>query len=910
MIDDQRLRDEIRWLGQVLGAAVTELEGASTYELIERVRSLAKDRRAGDATAEAALLERVHAMTPDEMVRLTSAFSVFFDLANLAEDRHRVRVLREREEAGGDAPRRESIEEAIERLRAAGVSGHSLGELLDRLEIEMVFTAHPTEAKRRTIREKIRHLRELLRQLDTGSLLPRERAALQADVRREMLSIWQTEFLQDRRPTVLEEVERGLFAMESLWRIMPELMRGMHAAVASIDDRPVGPVRPFIRFGSWIGGDRDGNPFVTTEVTRDTLKMLRAWAIEHHLAAARSMVREFSMSHRKAPCSAALVTALREIEQQWPDLARRLEPISIHEVARRWLIAMEWRLVRTLVSVKESVNREGAYERFDEFSSDLRLIHESVAAQSGGAALAQPLLEWIDRATIFGFHTARLDVRQESSWYHDVVGEVLAGLGVTETYDDLDEADRQRVLSEAMTIDWDLADESSLSDRATETISLMRLLASSAAQNGEGSLGCHVISMTHRPSDVLAVLWLSRWATRHAPDGPLSMPLTPLFETIADLHHAPETLRAMLEHPVYRAAVRDQGDRQFIMIGYSDSTKDGGYLSACWNQYTAQRGLHDVAAAFGVRVTFFHGRGGSLGRGGGPAARSIMSLPPDVVDGAMRITEQGEVLAERYDDPEIAQRHLEQVTWATLLVSALPAPKIPTAWIDTMQTLADSAYHHYRELVELPGFLKYFERATPLEEIEQLPFGSRPARRKGERSLTSLRAIPWVFSWTQNRHMFPAWYGIGSAVKQLIHEDPDSGERLAEMYRSWPFFRAILDNAALALSKADMGIAHLYVRLVEEDPECESIWRRIASEYDCSRAAVLRMTEEEDLLSNVPWLDRSISVRNPYVDPLNMIQVELLHRMRSASDDATRDALRPLVRLSIQGIAAGLRTTG
>ena len=513
----------------------------------------------------------------------------------------------------------------------------------------------------------------------------------------------------------------------------------------------------------------------------------------------------------------------------------------------------------------------------------------------------------------------RLDVRQGAPLYSDVMAELLASLNVTKDFLGLSEHERQEVLSRSMPWKEDIPREG-LSGKVVETLALFRLLHQTMVAFGPGCLGAHVISLTSAPSDVLTVLWFWRWAQSvGSPPGTDvtkledQLSIAPLFEKIEDLKNGAATLDAILQHPMYAAHLAHQGGRQIVMVGYSDSTKDGGYLAACWGLYRAQSDLQRVADRYSVKLTFFHGRGGSLGRGGGPAARGIYSLPPDALDGSLRLTEQGEVLAERYDDAQIAYRHLEQVTSATLLASALPARTAKPAWSGIMEQLARRSYEAYRTLVDQPGFIEFFGSATPIDDIESLNIGSRPARRRGERTLGDLRAIPWVFSWTQNRCLIPAWYGLGSALVELLDGNSQSWPTVIEMYRQWPFFQATIDNAALALAKADSFIASRYADLVSNPDVKERIGEMIADERDRSKRAILAVTGGTDLLSMTPWLQASIDARNPYIDPLNLIQIELIRRRRQFSADVATDEaerIRGLLRLTVQGIAAGMRTTG
>jgi len=459
-------------------------------------------------------------------------------------------------------------------------------------------------------------------------------------------------------------------------------------------------------------------------------------------------------------------------------------------------------------------------------------------------------------------------------------------------------------------------DFQALSPEARETLAQFRLLARVNRMFGPEVIGAHIISMTHHCSDVLAPLWLSEWAAFELNGTPgISVEflrLSPLFETIDDLKRAPGTLREMFANPAYKRHLVAQCGTQMVMLGYSDSTKDGGYLSAAWSTYNAQVELCKTASDAEIRLVFFHGRGGSLGRGGGPAARSILSLPPESVDGAIRVTEQGEVLAERYDDPHIARRHLEQMTWATLLVgAAIESPPGP-AWLKVMELLAARGHAAYRSLIETPGFVEYFRQGTPIDEIEALPIGSRPSRRRGKQSISDLRAIPWVFAWTQNRALLPAWYGLGTALQSYADETPGGIEMLRSMFQGWAFFRATIENAALALAKADMGIVHAYTDLVDNVTARDAVWSAIAREYERSSDAVCATMQIDELLGESPWLQRSIRERNPYVDPLNFIQIRLLREIRSIEEDnpAGIDVLRDILRVTIQGISSGMRTTG
>ncbi|MES1254555.1 MAG: phosphoenolpyruvate carboxylase [Acidobacteriota bacterium] len=907
---NELLKRDVHMLGDKLGEAITALAGAPALALVEDIRKRARSRRAGEPGAEQALAQAVAALDEREIQTVVKAFTVFFDLSNLAEDRHRIRVLRERERT--ERIIGESIGAAIATLREAGFTPVRLQEALDRLSIDLVFTAHPSEAKRRAIRAKLRRMRRCIEELDRADLIPRERRDLETRLRTELTVLWQSEFLRPARPTVADEVDRCLSIVSRVWDVVPHIYDALRRALESTYPGSAFTVPPFLRFGSWVGGDRDGHPDVTADITARTLLVLRKAAVGLHVAECKRMSDFLSLSTREAAVLPALEARLAEAARRWPPLTARLASGSPLEAYRRFLAMVEWRLSASL-----EPGADGGYADGHELASDLGLVLQSLRQHPADADVAGEVEHWLDRARVFGLHLASLDIRQDSRRHAEVLTELFASLGMADNFDALGEDEKMALLSGNLPAAGAIR-EATLSANTRETLALFRLLQRTLATSGAAAIGGHVISLTRTASDVLAVLWLWRWAQAEAaaggrPESTTALPIMPLFEKIDDLARAPETLRALLRQPAYAAYLATQGGRQIVMVGYSDSTKDGGYLSACWGLYRAQADLHAVAREHHVALTFFHGRGGSLGRGGGPAARGIFSLPPESIDGSLRLTEQGEVLAERYDDPQIAYRHLEQVTWATLLASATPGAAPRASWVALLDRLAARSYTCYRELVDRPGFLEFFASATPIDEIEDLPIGSRPSRRRGQRTLSDLRAIPWVFSWTQNRSMIPAWYGLGTALAELRRESPGQWTELVEMYRTWAFFEATVDNAALALAKGDMFIAQRYADLCEAGSVREEFWSLVAGERDRTRRAILDITGETELLAGTPWFQASIEARNPYIDPLNLIQIELLRRRRGLAPDASdaeREQLRHLLRLTLQGVAAGMRTTG
>lgn len=901
---DYELRRDVRVLGLELGKVLKRHGSDGLYDLVEEVRALAKQRREGDPAANEALTQRIASLDDEQLGELMRALSCFFDLANLAEDRHRVRVLREREMLAAPAPRGQSLGAAIQKLADDGTSADELWAMLARLEIDLVFTAHPTEAKRRTIRNTLGRLRKDLVTLNREGLLPRERDQALRQIKADLDCLWETETLRPTRPTVLDEVDRSLFVADSLWKVVPWLMRGTRRALklAYPDDiSAFDALCGVVRFGTWIGGDRDGNPFVTADVTRQTLVKLRRAIIDKHLAQCLALEQTLSMSEKHHPVSDGLMQMIEDAGR-WPETEQAVGKAHPRERYRQALRILHARLAASADCDPATGGPNAGYADADALLTDLRIIENSLRDNGHDALANGAIRDWIDRAECFGLHLARLDIREDSRQLHSAIGEVLSHLAPSAPggdYDTLDEAARQSLLTAP--IDADKAAALPL-DQLTEptrnTVELFELLQHTAQNYGPAVLGELIVSMTHTPSDVLAMLYLGRLAAaRLGLDTPAAiLPAVPLFETIDDLHDAHHTLDALLSNPDYRAHVDATGGSQTCMVGYSDSCKDGGFLASNWRLYDAQSKLAVAAKKHNVGLVLFHGRGGSLGRGGGPAARGVLSLPPESVNHRIRITEQGEVLAERYDDPEIAFRHVEQVCWATLLVSNDKRERVDPAWAEALNRATAASIDKYRALRDDDAFLAYFDRATPINTIETLPIGSRPSRRRGARELQNLRAIPYTFAWTQNRHLLTAWFGLGTGLATI---PPDTRRA---MYAGWPMFQGMIQNAELALTKCDMDIAKHYADLVGDDPGCAALYETIRTEFDATRTAVLDITGQDDLLAAIPWLARSIRVRNPYIDPLNLIQVELMRRNQDPQGD--------LLRLSVQAIAAGLRTTG
>ena len=898
----------IHLLGEALGEVLRAQESVALFETEEEIRALAKARRAGEMDAAVRLPLAVAELGADAARATASAFAVYFDLINLAEEVHRIRALRERERAQHPAPIGESIGEAVARLQARGVTPERMARLLRELRIELVLTAHPTEAKRRTVLSKLQRISDLLRRLQDLDLLPRERTELLAGIQAEITALWLTDRARTTRPAVTDEVRTGLyFVDEVFWDLVPRIAADLEAAVAR--HYPGLPPPPaWLTVASWIGGDRDGNPSVVTELTADTLRLHRGLAVERHRRSVQDLARRLSVSGRRCPPPEALTA--------WLD-ARRPLPARVAYLEQRYA-GEPYRLALSLLAADlEAASREDMTARLlDEAphtarvtTGEVRKVVDLVARGVPPAVAGDRVRALEHQLDAFGLHAARLDVREDSGRLAITLGDILDRLGLETGFAGRDDPARTAVVLRLLAEEAPKASEISalaLDELAAETWRLFRLLARAQAIYGRASLGPFIVSMTRGPGDLLTVLLLARWA-----GGAAGMQIVPLFETLGDLDAAPGTLEALFALPAYRAHLHSCDREQMVMIGYSDSNKDGGYLAANWALYRAQESIARVCREHAVGLTLFHGRGGTVARGGGPAGRAIRAQPPGTVEGRFRVTEQGETIASRYADPALAHRHVEQIVSAVLLASADDAEAavaLEPSWREALDLMAGVARETYHDLVErTPGFLEYWRAATPIEELSRLRLGSRPAvRRAGGLTRSAVRAIPWVFSWMQSRFNLPGWYGLGTALAQA-----DAG-RLREMYAGWPFFRAILDNAEMSLLKADMGIAALYSELVASRALATAVFTRIGSEFVRTRESILRATGHAELMDGDPVIQRSVHLRNPYVDPLNYLQVEMLRRLRALADQDGDEAARyrEIIVVTINGIAAGLRNTG
>ncbi len=914
MEKDLPLREDIRLLGRLLGDTLQEQEGSERFDLIENIRRTAvrfhRDRDPGAKQELEAILNRLGRDTAISVVR---AFSFFSQLANIAEDLHHNRRSRAHQIAGS-LPRKGSVALALERLRQAGVAKSRLAGFLDRALIVPVLTAHPTEVQRKSILDCQMEVARLLAERDRSIFTPGERRANEEALRRVVLTLWQTRILRTTQLTVHDEIENGL----AYYRYT--FLRGLPCLYAEVEDlaaQYLGEtgfhLPSLLRIGNWIGGDRDGNPFVTQEVMRHAVHSQSMLALDFYLGEVHRLGAELSMARRLVGVSAAL-DRLAEVS---PDRSEHRSD----EPYRRALIGVYSRLAATAQQLHQhAAERQPAaaaqpYAGCAEFSADLDVIADSLTT-NGGARIARGRLRRLRRAAeVFGFHLCSLDMRQHSGVHERVVAELFARCDKSIDYAGLPETGKIELLLREIATPRPL--KSPHLEYSNETAKELGIVATAAAirwRYGAQALPNYIISKTDGVSDMLEVALLLKEAGLLVP-GPqpqLALNIIPLFETIDDLRRCSRIMDGLFQLPYYRQLLASRGNVQEVMLGYSDSNKDGGFLTANWELHKAEIELVRVFAHHGVELRLFHGRGGTVGRGGGPSYEAILAQPPGSVNGQIRITEQGEVIASKYSDPEIGQRNLETLIAAALEATLLDrgnAGYSAAAYHEVMERLSEEAFRAYRDLVyETPGFVQFFRQATPIAEIAQLRIGSRPASRKASWEIEDLRAIPWVFSWSLSRIMLPGWYGFGTAVQALIAREGDGALKLLrEMHRHWPFLQTLLSNMDMVLSKCDFGIASRYAELVGDERQRAHIFGRIQAEWQLTVKYLFAITGQRELLETNPALARSFRNRSPYIDPLNHLQVTLLRRLRAGEDD---DVIRRAIMLTINGIAAGLRNSG
>jgi len=874
------LRDDVRLLGELLGETVKRFAGEDVFATVERVRALAKSGRSGNDRAFSELADVLAGMSFDEALPIARAFAQFLHLANIAEQHHRVRRRRAYQRDPAARPQRGSCEDSFPRLLASGISAGRLHDAVCALQIELVLTAHPTEVARRRIVQKHNRLVQALAERDRPDLTLLEREELIASLRREIEGAWGTSEVREHRPSPLDEVRSGLIVFEqSLWEAVPRFARALDHALRVSTGRGLPVEATPLRFGSWIGGDRDGNPHVTPDVTRRACWLSRWAAADLYLDDIDALRDELSLD----TASPELMARVGDAREPYREL--------LSGVRTRMRATRDW-IERLLQSDEDVAAPSEIYLDPADLMADLRLCHRSLEETGHGLIASGRLTDVMRRASVFGVTLARLDIRQDAARHADAMSAITSALGLGR-YSDWNESRRLEFVAR------ELAERRPLIPPDLETTPAVRDVLetfSMIARTPPGSLNAYVITMTRAASDVLAVELLQKAARVARP-----LRTVPLFETAHDLQEASHIVDTLLGLPWYRERI--QG-RQEVMLGYSDSAKDVGRLTAGWELYKAQEAIVAACARNGVLVTLFHGRGGSVGRGGGPTHLALQSQPPGSLDGTLRVTEQGEMLQALFGFPEIAVRTMEVYTTGTLEAWLAPVGAPPAEWRECMDRLAADARTAYRQVVDdSPEFTEYLHAATPESDIDALNLGSRPARRGSDGSMRGLRAIPWQFAWTQTRLMLGAWLGVEEAIDCAVARG--EGERLKAMYREWPHFQSAVGLIEMVLAKADGRIAAEYDRRLVP-VHLRTIGEALRARLRRAIRGVLDVSGHAELLESTPVIRRSIDVRNPYVDPLNLVQIELLCRLRRQPDARARRALM----VTVNGIAAGMRNTG
>jgi phosphoenolpyruvate carboxylase len=894
-LHDRTVNQDVRELGALLGDVLSAQASTASFETVETLRTAAIDYRDGDIDSRAPLHDVVARLSPDEESVVARAFTTYFELINLAEERERVRAVRR---AAQDGTLEDGLAAAAEEL--AECDRETAEGVLADVLVEPTFTAHPTEARRKTVKAKLRSIADHLEALDERRLTDDEHAAVERDVDAEVTSLWQTAQVRNRQPAPQDEARNVQWYLENtLFDVVGNVYEAFERALSESFEEPM-EVPKLLEFRSWAGSDRDGNPHVTAEVTTETLARQRAVVLERYRDALKRLSGVVSQDGARLSVGERFEASLAADRERLPGVAREAEGRYPDEPYRQKLKLMRERLERV------SDVRPGGYADAEALREDLAVVGASLRA-NGAASVARaqvdPLVRTVDT---FGFSLASMDLRDHREKHTAAVDAALEREGVD--YAGMDEDERMDVLTAAVLQDdpvVDLSARDDLPEEAARVLERFEKLGDWQAEFGVEAIDTYCISMTEEPSHVMEVLFLADQA------GVVSLPefcgldVVPLLETESALSGARRIMGTLFDNQAYAAALSARGHTQEIMLGYSDSNKENGFLAANWSLYRNQRRLAAICDDHDVTMRLFHGRGGSISRGGGPMNDAMLALPNETIEGPIKFTEQGEAISEKYANPRIAERNLEQMLNAQVRARKRavehPEEDLEPGWTEAMATMADAARDAYRDLLETEGFVSYFESATPITVIEDLNLGSRPASRSGERTVEDLRAIPWVFSWTQSRCILPGWYGLATGLDAYL-EDGGDVETLREMYAEWPFFRTTLDNAALALGRTDMEIAAEYAEMAPAESRA-AFFPRLEAEYERAVDLVTTVTDRDHPVER-DWLRESLGRRNPYVDPLNLLQTHLLSQThRTEAEERT-------LRLTVKGIAAGMKNTG
>jgi phosphoenolpyruvate carboxylase len=932
---DKKLRSRVRLFGNLLGEMLREQAGEGILHAVEALRKgYIRLRKDENEKLRRRLSRLIDNLTPNELTAVIRAFNLYFSLVNIAEESFQ--HLHRRQLARKHGPLwYGSFTQTVQELHDEGVDPQQIQTLLNQTLYMPVFTAHPTEAIRRTVMYALRQIFITSEKLDDRRISRYEREEIRQAIKQQIQVLWKTDEVRVNKPSVEDEIRNGLyFFHESLFEAVPQTYRYLEKSIHRVYQSGSDASEPaitipggLIHFGSWIGGDRDGNPFVKPATTVLALRMQMREILSVYVQRIGELSRRLTHSSMLYRFSGSFMESEKADEQQFPEAVQDLPVDYVHEHYRHKLRIMQYRLNLNLNAVDERMEQpdidpagqKTGYASEQELLQDLQLIYDSLVAGGDRNLADTGLKDLIRLVQTFGFYLMHLDIRQESTRHTGAVSEIFKSLPDAIDYASLDEAARQQLLTRALATTPPALDRSGLSEDTRETLEVFDVMRSMQAEVSEHAFGNYVISMTHTASHILEVMylaWLTGLAGKRDDEWFCQLRITPLFETIDDLDHAEAILTQLLQNETYRALLNKACHCQEIMLGYSDSCKDGGILASNWSLYEAQQKIISITSQYDIEVRLFHGRGGTIGRGGGPTHEAILSQPPGTVHGQIKFTEQGEVLRYKYSNPETAVYELSMGITGLLKASRVVISSHVEDrgdYMDVMDEITRLGEHSYRDLIDnTAGLFDYFYEVTPVTEIGLLNIGSRPSHRKQQdRSKSSIRAIPWVFGWAQSRHTLPAWYGLGSALETWCNNDPARLALLQKMYQDWPFFRSLLGNIQMALFKGEMNIAHEYTRLANDRMLAESIYGKIRAEYQRTVTQVLNICGGQQLLEDNPSLGLSLFRRNPYLDPLNNIQVTLLARYRNTdlTDEQRERWLKPLLR-SINAIAGGMRNTG
>jgi phosphoenolpyruvate carboxylase len=917
------LRRDVRFLGNILGEVLVHQGGNELLEIVEKIRETSKSLRS-EYVSEVyeEFKETISTLKPDTRHQVIRAFAIYFELVNIAEQNHRIRRKRDYERSAGETIQPGSIESAIQDLKERNFSYEEVKDIIEGLSLELVMTAHPTEAMRRAILDIHKRISEDVMLLDNPTLTFREREQLRVKLLNEVITLWQTDELRDRKPTVLDEVRNGMYYFhETLFHVLPDVYQELERCLSKYFPGQHWHVPTYLQFGSWIGGDRDGNPSVTSDITWKTLSMQRKLAIREYERIMKEFMQYLSFSTTIVTVSSELEDSIR-LDQSAISLSKNVIWHNENEPYRIKLVHMMTKINNVLDDSKKGTDER--YSTPAEFIEDLNIIDRSLRHHYADYIADTHIKKLIRQVELFGFHTAALDIRQHSQEHEKAMTEVLANMNISNNYADLSEEEKITLLNNILNDPRPITSPyHEYSESTKECLDVYRVVYKAQQEFGKDCISKYLISMAEGASDILEVMVFAKEVGlfRRNEDQTITCTLqaVPLFETIEDLFAAPDIMRQVFSLPIYRDGVTAMSDMQEIMLGYSDSNKDGGAVTANWELRVAMKKITVAADEFNVKLKFFHGRGGALGRGGMSLNRSILAQPATTVGGGIKITEQGEVISSRYSLQGIAYRSLEQATSALVTVAInarSPHDELyeeqEKKWDEIAKGISEVSLEKYQDLIfRDPDFLTFFKESTPLSEVGELNIGSRPAKRKNSDRFEDLRAIPWVFAWTQSRYLLPAWYAAGTGLQSYYQNKDENLKVLQDMYRDFPFFTSLVDTLQMAMAKADLLIAREYANMTKEDSYRDRIFNLIEEEFKLTTELVLKITMQKELLDNVPVIQESIRLRNPYVDPLSYLQVQLVSELREFRDQGEDNAeLLREVLLTINGIAAGLRNTG